>query len=108
MSFTTRTRLAVAAIVVAGGTVLGTGVASAADCTDPYVCPSSVVQNEDTGSDEAPEVLSNTASNSPQAAEVQSSLAFTGSDAAGMALLGGTALAAGTAILVARRRSAEA
>ncbi|MFN7151407.1 MAG: hypothetical protein ACK4V6_18260, partial [Microthrixaceae bacterium] len=81
-------------------TVLGAGVAGAQ--TDPYVSPSSVVK---------PEVLSNEVSQAPAAAEsaaVESSLAFTGGDAVGLALIGGVAVAAGTAITVARRRTVSA
>jgi hypothetical protein len=100
MSRISRTRIAIAAAVIGGGTILGAGVAGAQ--TDPYVSPSSVVQ---------PEVLSNEVSQAPAAAEsaaVESSLAFTGGDAAGLALIGGVAVAAGTAITVARRRTVTA
>ena len=100
MSRISRTRIAIAAAVIGGGTVLGAGVAGAQ--TDPYVSPSSTV---------APEVLSNEISQAPAAAEsaaVESSLAFTGGDAAGLALIGGVAVAAGTAITVARRRTVSA
>lgn len=100
MSRISRTRIAIAAAVIGGGTILGAGVAGAQ--TDPYVGPSSTV---------APEVLSNEVSQAPAAAEsaaVESSLAFTGGDAAGLALIGGVAVAAGTAITVARRRTVSA
>lgn len=100
MSRISRTRIAIAAAVIGGGTILGAGVAGAQ--TDPYVSPSSVVK---------PEVLSNEVSQAPAAAEnaaVESSLAFTGGDAAGLALIGGVAVAAGTAITVARRRTVSA
>jgi hypothetical protein len=100
MSRISRTRIAIAAAVIGGGTILGAGVAGAQ--TDPYVSPSSTV---------APEVLSNEVSQAPAAAEsaaVESSLAFTGGDAAGLALIGGVAVAAGTAITVARRRTVSA
>lgn len=100
MSRISRTRIAIAAAVIGGGTILGAGVAGAQ--TDPYVSPSSVVK---------PEVLSNEVSQAPAAAEnaaVESSLAFTGGDAAGLALIGGVAVAAGTAITVARRRTVTA
>ncbi len=101
MSFTTRTRIALAVGIVGIGTLAGAGVAGA-QTSDPYVSDTSVVQ---------PEVLSNTAERSsaaPQAAAVDSSLAFTGGDAAGLAAIGGVALAAGTAITVARRRTVTA
>jgi hypothetical protein len=101
MSRISRTRIAVAAAVIGGGTILGAGVAGAQ--TDPYVSPSSTVVQ--------PEVLSNEVSRAPAAAEnaaVESSLAFTGGDAAGLALIGGVAVAAGTAITVARRRTVTA
>lgn len=100
MSFTSRTRIAVAAAVIGAGTILGAGVAGAQ--SDPYVSPSSTVQ---------PQVLSNQAERpaaAPQSAAVESSLAFTGGDAAGLALVGGVAVAAGAAITVARRRSVTA
>jgi hypothetical protein len=101
MTRISRTRIAIAAVVIGGGTVLGAGVAGAQ--TDPYVGPSSTVAQ--------PEVLSNEVSQAPAAAEsaaVESSLAFTGGDAAGLALIGGVAVAAGTAITVARRRTVSA
>ena len=60
-----------------------------------------------------PEVLNENASRSeaaPQSAQAAQadSLAFTGGDAAGLAALGGVALAAGAAITVARRRTVTA
>ena len=85
--------------VVGLGTVVGAGAAGA-QSSDPYVSPSSIVK---------PEVLSNTAAKSPAAvsnASAESALAFTGGDAAGLALVGGVAVAAGAAITVARRRTA--
>ncbi len=106
MSFTTRTRFAVAAGIVGLGTVAGIGVAGA-QTSDPYVGPANTVV-------EQPEVLNENASRSEaapqsaQAAQADSTLAFTGGDAAGLAALGGVALAAGTAITVARRRTATA
>ena len=99
MSITSRTRIALAVAVVGLGTIIGAGAAGA-QSSDPYVSPSSIVK---------PEVLSNTASKSPSAAaaaSAESSLAFTGGDAAGLALVGGVAVAAGAAITVARRRTA--
>jgi len=109
MSFTSRTRFALAAGIVGLGTVAGVGVAGA-QTTDPYVSPSSVVQ---------PEVLNESAERpaaAPQSAQAakaesakaESTLAFTGGDAAGLAALGGVALAAGTAITLTRRRTAAA
>lgn len=98
MSITTRTRIALAVAVVGLGTVVGAGVAGA-QSTDPYVSPSSVVK---------PEVLSATASKSAAAPAAESSLAFTGGDAAGLAAIGGVAVAAGAAITIARRRTVTA
>jgi hypothetical protein len=54
-----------------------------------------------------PEVLSNTVE-SVSNASVESSLAFTGGDAAGLAAIGGVAVAAGAAITIARRRTVAA
>jgi hypothetical protein len=96
MSITSRTRIALAVAIVGAGTVVGAGVAGAQ--TDPYVSPSSIVK---------PEVLSETAEKpAVESAAVESSLAFTGGDAAGLAAIGGVAVAAGAAITVARRRTA--
>ncbi len=98
MSITARTRIALAVAIVGLGTMVGAGVAGA-QSTDPYVSPSSVVK---------PEVLSETVTKSAAAPAVESSLAFTGGDAAGLALIGGVAVAAGAAITVSRRRTAAA
>lgn len=103
MSFTARTRFALAVAIVGLGTAVGAGVAGAE--TEPYIEPATTV---------APEVLSETAaqpvveSASAENAAAQSSLAFTGGDAAGLAAIGAVAVAAGAAITVARRRTAEA
>ena len=98
MSITSRTRIALAVALVGVGTVAGAGVAGA-QSNDPYVSPSGDVK---------PEVLSNTASKSVSNASVESSLAFTGGDAAGLAAIGGVAVAAGAAITIARRRTVAA
>lgn len=104
-----------AAAVVLAGTGLACGVASAEGAeTDParsevYVTPSSTVAPEP-----LPEVLSeadqrgDTQAAAADADSAPDSLAFTGSDATGLAVVGGVVLAAGVAITVTRRRTADA
>lgn len=99
MSITSRTRIALAVAIVGTGTLVGAGVAGAE--TDPYVSPTSVVKEG--------EVLSKTtAKPEVQNETAEASLALTGGDAAGLAAIGGVAVAAGAAITVARRRTVTA
>ncbi len=118
MKTPTLLRSACAAAVVLAGVGLASGVASA-EGSDPsptrsevYVSPSSTVAPET-----LPEVLNETEqSGEAEAATAQGaeadaapdSLAFTGSDAMGLAVVGGVVLAAGVAITVTRRRTADA
>nr|AGC71201.1 hypothetical protein [uncultured bacterium A1Q1_fos_568] len=116
MKSTTILRSACAAVVLLTGVGLASGVA-AAEGADPdpsrsevYVTPSSTV---------APEVLDETeqrgevhaataeAAGTDAADAAPDSLAFTGSDATSLAVVGGVALAAGVAIVVTRRRTVE-
>jgi hypothetical protein len=99
MSNTSRTRIALAVAIVGAGTLVGAGVAGAQ--SDPYVAPTSTVKEG--------EVLSETtvkAGGEVKSETTEASLALTGGDAAGLATIGGVAVAAGAAITVARRRSA--
>ncbi len=111
-------RSACAAAVVVAGIGLASGIAAAegSDSTssesEVYVAPSSTVVPDTlpevlAETDESGEVLSATAESAEDDA-TPDSLAFTGSDAAGLAVVGGAALAAGVAITVARRRTADA
>jgi hypothetical protein len=101
MSITSRTRIALAVAIVGTGTLVGAGVAGAE--TDPYVSPTSVVKEGEVKSETTMkpegEVMSET---------TEASLALTGGDAAGLAAIGGVAVAAGAAITVARRRTVTA
>ena len=99
MSITSRTRIALAVAIVGTGTLVGAGVAGAE--ADPYVTPTSIAREGD--------VLSNTTV-APTAANTvdEAALAVTGADAAGLAAIGGVAVAAGAAITVARRRTVTA
>lgn len=98
MSITARTRIALAVAIVGAGTLAGAGVAGAQ--ADPYVSPSSVV---------TPQVLSeNVERPAVASASAESALAFTGGDVAGLALIGGVAVAAGAAITISRRRTVTA
>lgn len=115
MKSTTILRSACAAVVLLTGVGLASGVA-AAEGADPdpsrsevYVTPSSTVAPEP-----LPEVLSeadqrgDTQAAAADADSAPDSLAFTGSDATGLAVVGGVVLAAGVAITVTRRRTADA
>lgn len=109
-----RSTCAAALVLAAVGSVSGVASAESHEPVAPesevYVTPSSTVPPET-----MPEVLAETQqrdeSSSPPAAAADAepdSLAFTGSDATGLAVVGGSALAVGVAITVARRRTAGA
>jgi hypothetical protein len=92
--------LAVGAILVAG---VATAEVAAAQADDAYVGPSTTVLNTEV--QQAPvAVAEEQVSVSPAASASASDLAFSGGDAATLALVGGGLLAAGVGVLAVRRR----
>lgn len=94
-------------VVVLTLTVIALGAAGVAGAqeVDPYVGPSPTVSPEVVDRGVPTEVLSETATAAP--AEVQGrTLALTGGDVGALVVIGMVALAAGTALVAARRRAA--
>jgi LPXTG-motif cell wall-anchored protein len=87
--------LIVGMALVAASLFAFSGLAGAQDNPSVYVSPNTASKTPPL----APVALGATASKS------QSSLAFTGGDAAGLALIGGVAVAAGVGVMVVRRRN---